>query len=78
MPVNTGWCGTVGTGYGENGYFKLGYGECFVEQYVYYADARSSDVGPLVYDSYRLMMTTPQAAVMEMGPSIAEKPSNSM
>jgi len=25
----------------EQGYFKLGYGECYVEQYVYYADAPS-------------------------------------
>jgi hypothetical protein len=31
-----------GTGWGDNGYFKLGYGECYVEQYVYYADASFS------------------------------------
>ncbi len=31
-----------GTGWGDNGYFKLGYGECYVEQYVYYANAGSS------------------------------------
>jgi hypothetical protein len=30
-----------GTGWGNNGYFKLGYGECSVEQYVYYAVAGS-------------------------------------
>jgi uncharacterized repeat protein (TIGR01451 family) len=28
-----------GTSWGEDGYFKLGYGECAVEKYVYYADA---------------------------------------
>jgi hypothetical protein len=27
-----------GTGWGEDGYFKLGYGECLVEDYVMYAD----------------------------------------
>jgi hypothetical protein len=30
-----------GTGWGDNGYFKLGYGECSVEQYVNYAVAGS-------------------------------------
>jgi hypothetical protein len=43
-----------GTGWGDNGYFKLGYGECCVEQYVYYADAGSSDVGPLEYHSHTI------------------------
>jgi len=27
-----------GTSYQDNGYFKLGYDECYIEQYVYYAD----------------------------------------
>jgi len=27
-----------GISFGDNGYFKLGYGECYIEQYVYYAD----------------------------------------
>ena len=31
-----------GTGWGESGYFKLGYGECYVEQRVYYADASAT------------------------------------
>ncbi len=26
-----------GTGWGDGGYFKLGYGECYIEEYVYYA-----------------------------------------
>jgi hypothetical protein len=30
-----------GSGWGDNGYFKLGYGECSVERYVYYAVAGS-------------------------------------
>jgi hypothetical protein len=45
-----------GTGWGDNGYFKLGYGECSVEKYVYYADAGSSGV-----DSYEPDDTSGQA-----------------
>jgi C1A family cysteine protease len=45
-----------GTGWGANGYFKLGYGECYVEQSVYYAVAASS-----VGDSYELDDTWDQA-----------------
>jgi putative hemolysin len=41
-----------GTGWEDGGYFKIGYGECYIEQYVYYADAGVLDVGPLVYDSH--------------------------
>jgi putative hemolysin len=41
-----------GTGWGDGGYFKLGYGECHIEQYVYYADARPPSVGPLEYHSH--------------------------
>ncbi len=45
-----------GTGWGDNGYFKLGYGECSVEQYVYYALAGSSGG-----DSYEPDDTSSQA-----------------
>ncbi|MGC9358077.1 MAG: C1 family peptidase [Anaerolineae bacterium] len=43
-----------GTGWGDSGYFKLGYGECRVEDYVYYADARIPSVGPLEYHSHTI------------------------
>jgi putative hemolysin len=43
-----------GTGWGDNGYFKLGYGECYVERYVYYAEAGPPDVGPLEYHSHTI------------------------
>ena len=41
-----------GTGWEDGGYFKLGYGECYIEQRVYYADASVPDVGPLEYEGY--------------------------
>jgi putative hemolysin len=41
-----------GTGFQDDGYFKVGYGECSIEQSVYYADASSSDVGPLEYHDH--------------------------
>jgi putative hemolysin len=43
-----------GTGWEDNGYFKLGYVECRVEWYVYYAVAGPSDVGPLEYHSHTI------------------------
>jgi hypothetical protein len=43
-----------GTGWGDGGYFKLGYGECYVEEDVYYADASLPDVGPLTHDSHTI------------------------
>lgn len=43
-----------GAGWGDHGYYKLGYGECYVEQSVVYADAHSSGVGPLSYYSHLL------------------------
>ncbi|MFP4346571.1 MAG: C1 family peptidase [Anaerolineales bacterium] len=41
-----------GTSWEDGGYFKLGYGECRIEQSVYYADARQPSVGPLEYASH--------------------------
>ncbi|MGQ9571872.1 MAG: C1 family peptidase [Dehalococcoidia bacterium] len=38
-----------GTSFGEAGYFKVGYGECYIENYVYYAD-------PPPPNQYRLTM----------------------
>lgn len=35
-----------GTGWGDNGYFKVGYGECGIESYVYYASVTSGDPIP--------------------------------
>jgi len=35
-----------GPSWEDNGYFKIGYGECYVEQYVYYADAPSATATP--------------------------------
>jgi putative hemolysin len=43
-----------GTSWGDGGYFKLGYGECYVERYVYYADAGFPDVGPLEHHSHTI------------------------
>ena len=35
-----------GTGWKDNGYFKLGYGECSVDRYVYYADVWLLGIDP--------------------------------
>lgn len=43
-----------GTEWGEDGYFKLGYGECAIAWSTYYADAYPLDVGPLVVDGHRV------------------------
>jgi hypothetical protein len=43
-----------GTSWGDSGYFKLGYGECSIEEYVYYADAQALSVGPLEHYSHTI------------------------
>ena len=69
---------SYGPGFQEDGYFKVGYGECSIEQWVYYADKEMTcgdvkadqqvDIGDLVYLTNYLYKEGPEP---ECGPITA-------